>query len=116
MFTNDFTVQITKKVTLEKWNNSMSTGEKILVYGRIINAEKTRCRKFKFVLFIDGFDYAEWLDYEERKNTLQAYKDYIDELICSYTMCINGYNDTKEFFEMCTDSINRYNEQLSCYY
>ena len=117
-FTNDFSIKITKKTTLQKWCNDMSTGEKLLIHGRILNADKTRCYKFRFVLWIDGFDYAEWLEDCGYKNTQANYKEYIEECIFGYTQLITGYSPdgVREFFRVCQDTIDDYNSKLKyCY-
>ena len=106
----DFSIEITKRVLLDKWNNCMSSGEEYLIYGRILNAEKTRYRRFRFVV---SFEYWEVEEYFEKDFfTKQDVKEYLEESIAGYTLAVRGYNDTKAFYEMCNDSIERYNDRI----
>ena len=53
-------LKITKRVLLEEQNNDMCHNWFFLVYGKILNDEKTLSRKFKFVEWLDVFDIQDW--------------------------------------------------------
>lgn len=117
-------IKITKKELLNHWNNSCSTGWEYLIHGRIYNDDKTRFSRFKFVLWIDGMDYAEYLDNgdgTEIEGTEETFKEYLNECIYGYTGLITEFSDkgTKDFYELCKESIERYNRNLrrdNCFY
>ena len=79
-----------------------------LIHGRIINDEKTRYKKFKFVLFFDAFDIQEY--FEQEYYTKDNIKDYINALIDGYIGIIQDYNNTRDFFITCNQTIERYNK------
>lgn len=107
--------KITKKVKLLEVNNDMCHNYYYLVHGKIINGEKTRCRKFKFVVWHDIFDVQEFFD-ENEYITDDDLKQYRDEIVWAtiepYMNGIKDYNDEKglkEFYDMCNSSIENYN-------
>lgn len=105
---NDYSIKITKIKSLLRG----MTFEDFLVYGKIYNYNKTKYRKFKFVLSID--DDAVFEYYEKDKVTKSEIKCFRDDLISGgFTSFINNYNDTDEFYKVCTDSIRSYNESIS---
>lgn len=101
-------IKITKKEKLQEINNSMVHNFYYLVHGRIINDEKTRYKKFKFVLFFDAFDIQEY--FEKDYYTKDDIKEYVNALIDGYTGIIPDYNKTSGFFQVCNDTIERYNK------
>lgn len=107
--------EITKTKKLLEVNNSMCHNYYYLIYGRIYNENKTRCRKFKFVEWFDIFDLQEF--FEKDFITKEDIKVYVDELIygitSTYIECIENYNDEKhlkEFYEYCNETIENYNK------
>lgn len=101
-------IKITKKTKLLEQNNDKAHNFYYLINGKILNDEKTRYRPFKFVLFFDAFEIQEY--YEQDYYSKEDLKNFIDELCFSYTQHIKSYDDCKEFFEICNDSINSYNK------
>lgn len=101
-------IKITKKQKLQEINNSMVHNFYYLVYGQIINDDATRYRKFKLVLFFDIWDVLEYI--EKDTYTQQDIKNYIDALIDGYMSLIPDYNNVKGFFQVCNDTIERYNK------
>lgn len=105
---NNFDIKITKKIKLLEVNNEMVHNFYYLIHGKIINESKTKYKPFKFVLFFDVFDVCEFLENEYyNENDI---KDYIDELIFSYTQNINSYENCDYFYELCNESIKNYNK------
>lgn len=105
---NDYSIKITKIKSLLRGMNF----EDFLVYGKIYNYNKTKYRKFKFVLSIDDDAIFEY--YEKDKVTKSEIKSFRDDLIFGgFTSFINNYNDVDEFYKVCTDSIRSYNESIS---
>ena len=103
--------EITKTKKLLEVNNSMCHNYYYLIYGRMINEEKTRMRKFKYVLWFDIFDLQEY--YEKDFITKQDIKNYVNELSCSPLEYINDFNDEKnikDFYKYCNETIQHYND------
>ena len=108
----DYEVKITKTSKLLEVNNDMVHNFYYLVNGRIINESKTKYKKFRFVLFYDVFDLQEYWEDDENENvviTKDMEKQYRDDLILSMVDTINSYDDTKDFYELCNDTIKNYN-------
>ena len=101
-------IKITKKEKLQEINNSMVHNFYYLIHGRIYNDDKTKYKKFKFVLFFDVFDVQEY--FEQDYYTPDNIKDYIDALIDGYISLIPNYENTTGFFITCNDTITRYNK------
>lgn len=104
---NDYEVKITKTSKLLEVNNDMVHNFYYLVHGRIINENKTKYKKFRFVLFYDIFDLQEYS--ENDKITKEMEKEYRDVLIFNMLSTIKSYDDTKDFYELCNDTIKNYN-------
>ena len=104
---NDFEIKITKKQKLYEINNEMCHNFYYLIHGRIYNQNKTRYKKFKFILFFDIFDIMEFYEIDFFDNNY--IKDYIDEMIFSFTQFIDSYENCNYFYEICNDSIKKYN-------
>lgn len=101
-------IKITKKEKLQEINNSMVHNFYYLIHGKIINDEKTKYKKFKFVLFFDAFDIQDY--FEQDYYTKNDIKIYIDALIDGYIGLIPNYENTKDFYTTCNDTILRYNK------
>lgn len=112
--TKDFSVEITKKQKLLEVSNDKCHNWYYLFYGRIYNANKTRMRKFKFVLWFDVFDVQEFYEGQEKiTNTdIGRYADELGWSTCSSNEClIKSYNDCTDFYNWCNETINDYNEK-----
>lgn len=104
----NYEVKITKTSKLLEVNNDMVHNFYYLVYGRIINESKTKYKKFKFVLFYDVFDLQEY--WEDVVITKDMEKEYRDALIFNMVDTIKSYDDTKDFYELCNNTIKDYNK------
>lgn len=107
--TDNFEVNITKRKKLLEINNDMVYNIYYLIQGRIYNKNKTKYKKFKFVLFYDIWDLLEYYE-EYDKITKDMEKDFINDLIYGYTQYINSYEDVNYFYELCDDTIKNYNK------
>lgn len=105
---NDYNVKITKTSKLLEVNNDMVHNFYYLVYGRIINKDKTKYKKFRFVLFYDVFDLQEY--WEDDVITKDMEKEYRDVLIFNTVDTIKSYDDTIDFYELCNNTIKNYNK------
>jgi hypothetical protein len=108
--------RITKRTKLLEINNDMCHNYYYLINGRINNADRSAYKKFKFVIWFDIFDVDEFFNHVEddvwleRPITDDDISAYIDECICCYTDMIYSYENCNDFYEMCNNSIIRYNE------
>jgi len=114
-------IEITKRELLWEQYNSMVANNYILCYGRIINDENTRFRKFKMVVMIDEDDLYEYY-YDDNKTeqenldrvyTKQDKLDYASEIAIN-TACgmITKYDNQRqldEFYDYCYQTISDYN-------
>ncbi len=106
---NNFEIKITKKTKLKEINNCMCHNFYYLIYGRLYNQNKTKYKKFKFVLFFDAFDVQEY--YEKDFYTKEDLKDFVEEKIFfSFTQYIDSYENCNYFYEICNESIKNYNK------
>ena len=105
---NDYEVKITKTSKLLEVNNDMVHNFYYLVHGRIINKDRTKYKKFRFVLFYDIFDLQEY--WENDKITKNMEKEYRDVLIFNMVSTIKSYDDTTDFYELCNNTIKDYNK------
>lgn len=108
---NDYEVKITKTSKLLEVNNDMVHNFYYLVYGRIVNENKTKYKKFRFVLFYDVFDLQEYWD--DVVITKDMEKEYRDVLIFNMLDTIKSYDDTKDFYDLCNNTIKDYNK-INC--
>lgn len=101
-------VKITKRTLLLEVNNDKTHNYYYYVRGRINNDDKTKYKKFGFVVWFDIFDLS---DYYESNDvfTKKDILNYLDELICSNVSIIKSYDDCKNFYEFCKNSIDQYN-------
>jgi len=105
IYNDDYSVRITKRQTIFSPRGEMWNADFILVHGRIYNEDDTRYRKFKFIIQID-FELDLWDNYSE---TEISYGEAEMNLIFGMTSLINSYNDTKNFYEACNDTIESWN-------
>lgn len=103
---NDYDVKITKTSKLLEVNNDMVHNFYYLVHGRINNKNRTKYKKFRFVLFYDIFELQEY--FETDVITKDMEKEYRNYLIFNMVDTINSYDDTKYFYELCNDTIKNY--------
>jgi hypothetical protein len=110
-------IKITKRRLLWHQSNDMCCNWYWEVRGQIINDQRTRYRKFCFVVHYDYEDIAEWFEPENDECpaiTKKMHREYLDELIYgSFTSYINSYDDCKLFGELCNESIERYNNIIA---
>lgn len=104
-------IKITKRTLVYHPNNDMVCNWYYLVQGRIINDQKTRFRKFKFIVMFDADDLWEW---NNKETISQAdLREYTDELAyAQFTCYIANYDDVSEFYKLCSESIERYNKLI----
>ena len=104
-------IDVTKRVKWLEVNNDMCHNYYYLVYVRIYNANKTRYRKAKFVVFFDAQDVAEWANpYGDCCTYSQEdIDDLLDNEIMNTCDLIKSYDDTAEFYNYCRQTINRFN-------
>lgn len=105
--------EITKTKKLLEINNEMAHNYYYIIYGRIYNEERTRIRKFKYVLWFDIFDLQEY--FEKDIITKEDIKNYINDLEIGYLMNLKDYNDIeglKDFYDYCNETIKNYNKIL----
>lgn len=101
----DYTIKITKRQNI----NHCSVGDFYLIFGQILNQDKTRYKKFRFVVQMYNNDICEF--YEKDTYTKQDKSNYLDEIINSCLYGIKSYNNVSSFYEFCQESINNYNER-----
>lgn len=105
--------KITKLMKIYEVNNDMVHNYYYVAYGKILNKDHTRCRKFKFVIWFDIFDVMEYFDKD--RVSKEDIREYASALVYndSYLLNINDYDDIKhlkEFYEYCRETIDNYNK------
>ena len=112
-------IKITKRQKLLEINNDMCHNYYYLVHGRIYNDDKTAYRKFKFVPWFDIFDVDEYFNGDDGDEvydipiTDEMIMKYLDECIWATVSIVSEYNNENQlrnFYEICNESIVRYNE------
>lgn len=104
----DFSVKITKRTLLHEMNNSMCHNFYFLVNGHIRNSDDTRYRKFRFVVWFELDDVAEFYDlYKVGKADVM---NYLDECISCNVDTISSYDNVSCFYDFCRESIEHWNE------
>lgn len=102
-------IKITKRRLLWYHNTDKCCNWYWEVYGKIINDDRTRCRKFNFVVWYDWEDIAEYFDVDTVSKKL--HREYLDEMISAqFTASINSYDDCRHFYQLCRESIDHYND------
>lgn len=102
--------EITKKQKILEVNNDICHNYYYLIHGRIYNDEKTKYKKFKYIIWFDIFDIMEY--FEKDFITKADITNYLNDLECPYLVNVKTYNDEKglkEFYSFCNDSIKNYN-------
>lgn len=112
-------IKITKRQKLLEINNDMCHNYYYLVHGRFYNDDHTAYRKFKFVLWFDIFDVDEYFNGDDGDEvydipiTKDMINEYLNECIWAMVNIVSDYNNENQlrnFYEMCNNSIQRYNE------
>lgn len=104
---NDFHAEVTKRTLWHEVNNDMCHNYYYLVYVRIYNADRTKYRKAKFIVWVDAEDVCEHVDSDTY--TQKDVQELVDDIVCSELDTINSYDDTKDFYDFCNRSIERFN-------
>lgn len=104
----DFSVKITKRSLLHEMNNSMCHNFYFLVNGQIINEAAKRYRKFRFVVWFDCEEVAEFYDLD--KIGKADVMEFLDERISCNVDMIHSYDNTTDFYGYCRESIEHWNE------
>lgn len=105
--------EITKKQKILEVNNEMCHNYYYLIYGRLYNENRTKYKKFKYILFFDIWDLLEY--YEKDFVTQEEIKDYIEAIENPYLTSISNYNDIKNienFYKFCNETIENYNNLI----
>ena len=110
-------IKVTKRTKIKEVNNDMCHNWYYLINGKIINNEGTRCRPFRFVVWFDVYDVMENARKEDTY-TKQDIKDCLDMCVFGYTDTIRGYEpeQCREFFNLCKDSIENWNNKQNYIY
>jgi hypothetical protein len=109
-------IKITKRQRI--YNNRVDlAGENFyyLVNGRIINDDNTKYKKFKFVVWFDSSDLYEAMQDDKGKYNKDYYitpLEYLNELIPTYTDYISSYDNCKDFYNICNDTIIKFNDSI----
>lgn len=108
----DFIIELTNHKKIKEVNNSMCHNYYYLQHGRIYNADKTKFRRFKFVLWFDIFDVMEF--YEKDAVSKEDISWYASEIAWSYCEAYEGFiksfDHCQAFFDWCNETINNYNK------
>lgn len=99
--------EITKRQKLLEINNCYCHNYYYLIHGRIYNEGKTKYKKFKYVEFFDIFDLQDF--FEKDIITKEDIKQFLNYIENCYLLSIKNYEDTKEFYEFCNETIENYN-------
>jgi hypothetical protein len=105
--------KITKKTKILEVNNSACHNYYYLIQGRLFNDQKTKYKKFAYVLMFDIFDLQEYFEKETISKT--DIKQYINELENIYLLNIKNYDDKEgiqDFFNYCNETIKKYNKLI----
>lgn len=106
-------IKITQKRKLLEVNNDMAHNYYYEIKGRFYNDDNTKYKRFSFVLWFDIFDLMEY--FEKDYINENDIKDYLSNLSYSYLDMINSYEEAKEFYKFCNESIDNYNK-IARYY
>ena len=101
-------VEFTKVNKIYEVNNDMVHNYYYMYYGRIINNDRTKYRKFKFILWFDIFDILEYFEqYNVSKNDI---KEYANILTSSVDIPeFDNIEKLKDFYKWCNNTIQDYN-------
>ena len=103
-------IKITKRKLWQEVNNAVCHNYYFAYWGRIYNDDKTKYKRFSFILSFDVFELQEHYCDSDSEITKEDIQEYADELAYSLTDTIKGYDDCKEFYDMCNMSIENYNK------
>lgn len=113
---NIMETRITKRTLLREVCNDKVHNYYYLINGRLYNADKTRYRRFKFILFFDAFDVQDFADKDSY--TQQDIRELVDELAVAFVSSATyniTYDNCKQFYADCNTTINSYNRMCSYY-
>jgi hypothetical protein len=107
----DFTIELTTHKKIKEVNGAMCHNFYYVQHGRIYNADHTRFRRFKFVVWFDIFDVCEY--FEKDTITTREIAECASEvawLCCEgNSYLIKSYDDCLAFYDWCNATINDYN-------
>lgn len=103
----DYHVKVTRRYLYHEVSNNMCHNYYYLAYVRIYNADRTRYRKAKFVVWVDAEDVCESIECDTY--TKSDIDNLVDDIISAELEVINSYDDTKDFYDFCNRSIERFN-------
>lgn len=104
-------IKITKRKLLKEVNCDMCHNYYYLVYGKIINDEKTKCKRFHFIEWFDIFDVMEY--HEKESVSKQDIGYFLDAMIFSRCDNIHSFDNCKDFFADCNKTIDHYNQLIA---
>lgn len=102
-------VKITKRTLLKEVCNDMCHNWYWHIQGRIYNDDGTRFRKFGFVEWFDAFDVQDYS--EDGTHSRENVMEFLNECIACRLDLVRSYDDCAEFFNMCRETIRKWNEQ-----
>jgi hypothetical protein len=103
--------KITKRTKILEVNCDKCHNYYYLIQGRLYNDEKTKYKKFGFVLWFDIFDLQEY--YEKEIIYKSDILNYVYDLEYIPLEQIKSYSDEKsmkEFYNYCNETIKNYNK------
>ena len=107
----DFTIELTTHKKIKEVNGAMCHNFYYVQHGRIYNADHTRFRRFKFVVWFDIFDVYEY--FEKDAVTTREIAEFASEIAWSCcegnSYLIKSYDDYRAFYDWCNKTINNYN-------
>ena len=107
----DFTIELTTHKKIKEVNGAMCHNFYYVQHGRIYNADHTRFRRFRFILWFDINDVCEYFDKDIV--TRQEIAQYATEIGWSHCESndnlIGSFNDYHRFYDWCNKTINHYN-------
>ena len=107
----DFIIELTTHSKIKEVNNEKCHNYYYVQHGRIYNANHTRFRRFKFILWFDIYDVQDF--FEEDLVTIHDIVRYATE--CGINYCdnhqhlIQSFNECDDFYVWCNETINHYN-------
>ena len=112
--TKNFTCELTSHKKIHEVNNSMCHNYYYVQYGRIINQHRTKCRKFKFIVWFDIFDVCEHFDKDSvtKKEIAEFASELASSFLESRVDLIKSFDDYKSFYDWCNETIKNYNKIL----
>ena len=102
-------IKITRRKRLLSVGNSWSDYINYwLINGQIVNDENTFFKRFKFVAAVN-FSADGWDEEEQREKTEP---EMLEEIEFCYLDLIRSFDDCAEFFDVCNQSIESYNDDM----